>query len=82
MLEDTQKYLQRFADDERTFDAVKDELLLSSYMADIDPNLPNEHLGEEVKARMRAKMMIEAGFKRIKALKTEKLKEKVFNSAR
>ena len=76
MKEENKKYLQRFADDERMFEAVREELTKLGEMKELDVSVNNEELGAEARARIRAREVIEVEFRKIKSLRSEdKLKE-------
>lgn len=78
---DNQSILQKFADDERTFEAVKGELLESEFK-ELNSELSNELLGQEVKARLKARELVEIGFRKIKQLKTNEKVVKQMNPGR
>jgi hypothetical protein len=82
MIEDTNKYVQKFADEERMFEAVKDEIMNAVDLKNIDTKQNNEDLGAEVRAHIRAKEMVEVGFRHIKALRTVKTQNNGLNIAR
>ena len=74
-MDDTKKvYLQRLAEDEKTLEALKEELLNS--LDDKKPNLElnNEDLGANTRGKELAKQMVEEGIKNIKRLKVIKSK--------
>ena len=76
------KFLQKFADDETTFEVIKSELLNAGNTKDIDITKTNEEVGAELRARIRAKELIEAEFRRIRSLRTNKQVEVIKNQAR
>ena len=76
-MDDTKKiYLQRLAEDEKTLEALKEELLTS--LDDKKPNLElnNKDLGANTRGRELAKQMVEEGIKNIKRLKVIKRSER------
>ena len=74
MKETNRPLIQKFSDDERMFEAVKEELLdyMLSDLRNLDINKNNSELGESVRARISAKGLIDAGFKEFRKLRTIK----------
>ena len=68
--------LQKFSDDQATMDAVKEELLKSMDNKKLDLLLDNENLGADIKAREKAKQLIDEGFKTLKRLNIKKAVER------
>lgn len=68
--------LQRFIEDEQTAEAVLMTILETLNLNDIDLQKSDLEVGQEARARLRAKELVVIGFKKIKVLKEkEKRKE-------
>lgn len=80
MDENKKALLQNFADDLRTFEAVKEILLEQEFSYNL--SLDNENLGAEVRAGEKAKQLVETGFKKIKQMRTNEKVGKEKNPAR
>ena len=65
--------LSRWADDSQTLEALKSELLSAVDANNLMAiNKKNEQLGEEVKALLQARELVEKGIDKIKQLQTQK----------
>lgn len=74
--------LKRFADDEKLYEAVRTELLESLKTKRLDLGLNNDELGAEVRARERAKEMVDEGLKNIRRLKISEVTRETLNPGR
>lgn len=77
----TKDILQKFADDERMFEIVKNELI-ETKLKQINLEISNEKIGAEYRARERAVEIIESGFKKIRLLRSGREKQVSINPAR
>ena len=72
-MDDNKKILlERFIEDEKTAEAVMFAILDTLNLNTLDLNKPDAEVGAEARARLRAKELVVAGFKKIKELKINK----------